>query len=537
MAQTEQEIENNQSEDTNTSEQTDNSETLGNSDVINALMKLPKTSSDNILSHVNVDDFFPKKSKKTQGTLRYNSVDASNLSGETGDLGASYFPSQQLSPVGVAGTPGGPVIITGGQNLLPYGVRDARLKALQVAALQSQIDQQKQNQQNRQEFVLGQGAPQLQDQWIKDYSENISNAYDDYIAKHGKEGISTWDSSPEHRAVQQHYLELENAVYGSKMLNDAYSKQFSAAQKEGKVFSAATKNLMNNYWEGKDEQGNPLTVNGVNNMQRVLPTYLTLDTKIEKMAPLLHLDKVVSNYFQNGIPLNDKNGNPTGKRLYANDGINFINEVKAHGIPDNQVDAMATSIMKSGDLPPELSDPKNKQAFDAVKNHIRETLPQYVENVLHQYKPDKPEKGEKEDIPPLLPGIVKVEGGGTGGAPAAPAGTYYPVDTKKFGKQYVEEVPSPKLDKDDNPVKNPDGSAQYVYEKQLLKGVIAHEGKLYKVYQGDLDPQEEGGINFKSVIKEDREVDDKWGLLKQSAPAPVSAPAAPVTNLKPIGGL
>lgn len=225
--------------------------------------------------------------------------DYSEITDETGSLrNETYFPGMEASPVNLQFQPGryfaALPVVSGGQAIYPYGVRDARRKAIEQAAYRSQLEMDKKKKSVMNAFKMLKGEPQYQALLNDHYKREIFSQIDETFKKHGKNGASKLNdmSDPDTEALMEKYLEYESFTTGINEIKGTMTELIKE-QSKGYVPSAKTWELINKYYDGK------MTVDDFKTMPQQLRSYQTLDKWVHDNRAVI--TKAVQTYYENGI--------------------------------------------------------------------------------------------------------------------------------------------------------------------------------------------------------------------------------------------
>jgi hypothetical protein len=305
-----------------------------------------------------------------------NHISASDYSEITDETGAlrneTYFPGMEASPVNLQFQPGryfaALPVVSGGQAIYPYGVRDARRKAIEQAAYRSQLEMDKKKKSVMNAFKMLKGEPQYQALLNDHYKREIFSQIDETFKKHGKNGASKLNdmSDPDTEALMEKYLEYESFTTGINEIKGTMTELIKE-QSKGYVPSAKTWTLINKYYDGK------MTVDDFKTMPQQLRSYQTLDKWVHDNRAVI--TKAVQTYYENGIPVKGKDGKETV--LTSKAGSAFINEVKKQFLSGEQLDGIVKTIRYSGSIDPDTSDA-------TIKEYLKSVMPEELEYNFHQ---------------------------------------------------------------------------------------------------------------------------------------------------------
>lgn len=337
-----------------------NSDVDGTAFLLNRIAGNELPREDNpLLKYINVNDFI-------------------NSAVPDGLTNADYYPGQSLSPVKVEASQGSRwnnlPQITGGQVLIPFGLQDARKKALQDAAAKKATENvaKKTKEGDFDMWKQLQGKPSLQPRVDKFYQEKIMNPFSEGYDKYGEfytnmitPGTDMFDPK-EYNKYTSAYNEYQAYTNATKVLDDAV-ENYREMQKSNPNFiiDKDTEELIRQYDLGFPGMNDKETFNRVMTLSKTLDTRYTLD----QLAPA-YKDAIgarISSYFDD---VRDAAGNPIAvTQANKKQILSYIEQKSAQDL-----DGLVNEIAKNPNLGMEYRD----------KNEIKAWLKSFIDDGVTQ---------------------------------------------------------------------------------------------------------------------------------------------------------
>lgn len=271
----------------------------GTQQLLNKIGSNSEDDANPLLKYINVNDFI-------------------NSAAPDGLTNADYYPGQALSPVKVEASQGSRwnnlPQITGGQVLIPFGLQDARKKALQDAAAKKATEDvaKKTKEGDFDMWKQLQGKPALQPRVDKFYQEKIMTPFSEGYDKYGEfytnmitPGTDMFDPK-EYNKYTSAYNEYQAYTSATKVLDTAI-ENYRETQKTNPNFiiDKDTEELMRQYDLGFPGMDDKETFNRVMTLSKTLDTRYTLD----QLAPAYKeaIGSRIASYFDD---VRDAAGNP-----------------------------------------------------------------------------------------------------------------------------------------------------------------------------------------------------------------------------------
>ena len=397
----------------------------GTQQLLNKIGSNSEDDANPLLKYINVNDFI-------------------NSAAPGGLTNADYYPGQALSPVKVEASQGSRwnnlPQITGGQVLIPFGLQDARKKALQDAATKKATEDaaKKTKEGDFDMWKQLQGKPALQPRVDKFYQEKIMSPFSEGYDKYGEfytnmitPGTDMFDPK-EYNKYTSAYNEYQAYTNATKVLDTAI-ENYREMQKTNPNFiiDKDTEELMRQYDLGFPGMNDKETFNRVMTLSKTLDTRYTLD----QLAPAYKeaIGSRIASYFDD---VRDAAGNPIAVTQANKKQILAYIEQKS----SQDLDGLVNEIAKNPNLGMEYRD----------KAEIKAWLKAFVDTGVSQ-------KFEQLSYPQT----TNINTGGATNVPYhVPVKGWMemlndPANKKTTTYSQTEEVkvvkPRPKLDKDGNP--------------------------------------------------------------------------------------
>lgn len=309
--------------------------------------------------------------------LKYINVnDFINAATPGGLTNADYYPGQSVSPVDVKASQGSRwnnlPQITGGQVLIPFGLQDARKKALQDAAAKKAADNIAAKKENNPFDIWKQqlGKPAYQPQIDKMFQDKIMTPYEEGYDKYGElytnmitPGTDMFDPKEYNKYIKS-YQEYQGYTAATKVLDDAVENyQKVQMQNPNAIIDNDTQAIIDEY------------NSGTMSPDRILKCAKTLNYRYNfTQVSDKYADKIggdVISWFQD---VKDVNGNPidptqTNKKQ-------FLDLVYKTG--ENNIDAYVDMISRDPNLGSQYRDKKEIKSWlqglvkDKIESHFNQ---------------------------------------------------------------------------------------------------------------------------------------------------------------------